>query len=147
MSSPTSTPRVSRAAFQVRPKSLRLILVVAERPMRRLPQGSLARPAQTLDGEGHGHGDAVQGQVARYFVIGFAQRLDLGGFEGHNGKLLNVKEVGALQVSVALRIAGIQTAYVNRCFHAGEGGAALVQAQDARKPAEVAFSSSSARRP
>src|ERR1035437_10110456 len=41
MSSPTSTPPVSSAEFQVRPKSFRLILVVAERPMRVLPQGSL----------------------------------------------------------------------------------------------------------
>src|SRR6266567_730169 len=40
-SSPTSTPPVSRAEFQVRPKSFRLILVVAESPMRVLPQGSL----------------------------------------------------------------------------------------------------------
>ena len=41
MSSPTSTPPVSSAEFHVRPKSFRLILVVAERPMRVLPQGSL----------------------------------------------------------------------------------------------------------
>src|SRR5579872_5243582 len=33
-SSPTMIPPVSRVAFQVRPKSLRLIFVVAEAPMR-----------------------------------------------------------------------------------------------------------------
>src|SRR5579863_291019 len=38
---PTSQPPVSRAAFQFRPKSLRLILPLAEMPMRVLPQGSL----------------------------------------------------------------------------------------------------------
>src|ERR1019366_11954 len=42
MSSPTRTPPVSRAEFQVRPKSLRVILAGAEMPTRRLPQGSLA---------------------------------------------------------------------------------------------------------
>src|SRR6266853_3874483 len=39
-SSPTRMPPVSSAAFQVRPKSLRLILVVAEVAIRVLPQGS-----------------------------------------------------------------------------------------------------------
>jgi hypothetical protein len=41
-SSPTRTLSASRAAFQLRPKSLRLIFVVAENPTRVLPQGSLA---------------------------------------------------------------------------------------------------------
>src|SRR5581483_11966881 len=39
-SSPTRTPPASSATFQVSPNSLRLILVVAVAPMRRLPQGS-----------------------------------------------------------------------------------------------------------
>src|SRR5690349_768667 len=42
ISSPTRIPPVSRAAFQVKPKSLRLILVLAEIPIRVFPQGSLA---------------------------------------------------------------------------------------------------------
>ena len=41
-SSPTRMLPVSSVAFQVRPKSLRLIFVVAESPRRVLPQGSLA---------------------------------------------------------------------------------------------------------
>src|SRR3984885_7351651 len=41
-SSPTRKPPLSSAAFQVRPKSLRLIFVVADTPTRVLPQGSLA---------------------------------------------------------------------------------------------------------
>src|ERR1700733_7562800 len=40
-SSPTTMPPASSAAFQVKPKSSRLIFVVAERPMRVFPQGSL----------------------------------------------------------------------------------------------------------
>src|SRR5208337_799406 len=40
-SSPTRMPPVSSAAFHVSPKSLRLIFVVAESPIRVLPQGSL----------------------------------------------------------------------------------------------------------
>ena len=41
-SSPTRRPPLSSAAFQVRPKSLRLILVVADTPTRVLPHGSFA---------------------------------------------------------------------------------------------------------
>src|SRR5580692_13144379 len=41
-SSPTRMPPVSRAAFQVNPKSLRLIFVVAETATRVLPHGSFA---------------------------------------------------------------------------------------------------------
>src|SRR6266699_4796947 len=39
-SSPTRMPPVSSVAFQVKPKSLRLIFVVAEVAIRVLPQGS-----------------------------------------------------------------------------------------------------------
>src|SRR4051794_19053596 len=42
--SETSTPPVSSAAFQVRPQSLRLIVVPPSKPMRRLPKGSRAEP-------------------------------------------------------------------------------------------------------
>ena len=51
-SSPTRMPPVSRAAFQVRPKSLRLIFVVAETATRVLPQGSFAGRRRSFDGEG-----------------------------------------------------------------------------------------------
>jgi hypothetical protein len=40
-SSPTRIPPVSRVAFHVKPKSFRLILVLAEIATRVLPQGSL----------------------------------------------------------------------------------------------------------
>src|SRR5262249_34886061 len=41
---PTRTPPVSRATFQVRPKSSRSTSVVAEKPARRPPHGSLVQP-------------------------------------------------------------------------------------------------------
>ncbi len=44
--SETSTPPVSSAAFQVRPQSLRLIVVPPSKPMRRLPNGSRAEPVE-----------------------------------------------------------------------------------------------------
>ena len=40
----TSTPPVSSAAFQVRPQSLRLTVTWPSKPMRSLPNGSLAEP-------------------------------------------------------------------------------------------------------
>ena len=42
-SSPTRMPPVSSAAFQVSPKSLRLIFVVADNPRRVFPQGRRGR--------------------------------------------------------------------------------------------------------
>src|SRR5699024_8122009 len=42
--SPTSTPPVSRAAFQVRSNSLRETSVLAEKPTREAPKGSVAAP-------------------------------------------------------------------------------------------------------
>jgi hypothetical protein len=47
-SSPTSTPPASRAWFQPRPYSLRLILPCASKPMRWLPHGSLPRPSNVV---------------------------------------------------------------------------------------------------
>jgi hypothetical protein len=43
--SPTSIPPVSRVAFQVTPKSLRLIVVEPSKPIRVLPNGSVAVPS------------------------------------------------------------------------------------------------------
>ena len=45
--SPTTTPPASMAPFQFTPKSLRLIFVVAVKPARSPPQGSLARPSNS----------------------------------------------------------------------------------------------------
>ena len=43
----TSTPPVSRAAFQVRPQSVRLMVVAPSKPTRVLPNGSLAEPVSS----------------------------------------------------------------------------------------------------
>src|SRR5262245_25472240 len=43
--SPTSKPPASSATFHVRPKSLRLMEVFAEKPTRSPPHGSFTRPA------------------------------------------------------------------------------------------------------
>ena len=45
--SETSTPPVSSAAFQVRPQSLRLMVVAPSKPTRRLPKGSWAEPVDS----------------------------------------------------------------------------------------------------
>src|SRR5687768_13158181 len=44
----TRTPPASRTAFQVRPKSLRLMVVSAETPARVLPKGSTATPLNSV---------------------------------------------------------------------------------------------------
>src|SRR5439155_21731718 len=44
ISPPTTTPPVSRTAFQVRPQSLRLILVCALKPATVVPHGLLTSP-------------------------------------------------------------------------------------------------------
>jgi len=41
----TSTPPVSSGAFQATPQSLRLIVVEPSKPMRSLPNGSVAAPS------------------------------------------------------------------------------------------------------
>jgi len=46
--SETSTPPASSAAFQVRPKSLREIVVLASKPARVLPNGSTATPLNSV---------------------------------------------------------------------------------------------------
>ena len=64
-SSPTRMPPVSSAAFQVRPKSLRLILVVAETADAGIAPGIFRGRSRSFDGEHHLARDAVNGQVAR----------------------------------------------------------------------------------
>ena len=63
-SSPTRMPPVSSAAFQVRPKSLRLILVVAESAEARVAPGIFGRRRRAFDRELNFAGDAVNRQVA-----------------------------------------------------------------------------------
>ena len=120
-SSPTSTPPVSRAAFQASPKSLRLIFVVAESPMRVLPHGIFARCARPLDREGHLLGDAMQGQIASHGMFVLPDLLHQRGLEGHGWKFLGIEEVAALQVPIALGVARAERAYIDRGLNARIG--------------------------
>ena len=117
-SSPTRTPPVSRAVFQVSPKSLRLILAVAVRPMRVLPQGSLRGLTDFLDGQSHGLGHVTDGQVARNGIT-VAFVLNVGGLESHGGEFLCVEEVRALEMAVALRVLSVDGTDINGDFKGG----------------------------
>ena len=77
---PTSTPPVSSAWFQVRPQSSRSISVLAEKPMRAPPQGSVWAPSK-LDVEDDGLGDVADGEVARHLPVVALDRLDGGAGE------------------------------------------------------------------
>ena len=103
--SETRTPPVSSAAFQVRPQSLRLMLVPPSKPMRRLPNGSRRR-AVGLEGDRDRLGHALDGQVAGDDPV-VAVALDLGGGEGDLLVVVGVEEVGRLEVAVAVRDAGV----------------------------------------
>ena len=121
-SSPTRMPPVSRAAFQFRPKSLRLIFVVAERPMRVLPHGSLPGALGPSTLKVTCLRDAVESEVASDLVAAVSVGLDRCGLEGHGGVLLDVEEVGALEVGVALGVAGVDGGDVDGSLDDGEGG-------------------------
>ena len=107
-SSPTRMPPVSSAAFHVRPKSLRLIFVLAEIATRVLPQGSFVGWSWPFNRKADFASDAVDGQVA--FAPTTLRRptmlmpVDL---KCKVGKLFNIEEIGALEVSIALFIAGV----------------------------------------
>ena len=104
-SPPTRIPPVSRAAFQFRPKSLRLILVVAETPTRVLPQGSL------LGGVGPSTAKRtlrVTPRMVSAFDCQFsvADEADARGLEVQGGKLFNIEEIRALEMRVTLAVTG-----------------------------------------
>jgi len=115
MSSPTRIPPVSRAAFHVKPKSLRLILVLAETPIRVFPQGSFDRQ------------------------FSLARDVDAGRLEVQGGKLFNVEEIGALQVSIALFIAGLNGGGFDGGLDAIVCRVRFIPDQHSRNPGEVAF--------
>jgi hypothetical protein len=106
-SSPTRNPPASSATFQFRPKSLRLIFAVAERPIRVLPHGSFPPGVGPLHVEQHFASDAVNRQVARYPEFALALAFHARRGESHLRVLLHFEEVGTLQVRVALGVARI----------------------------------------
>src|SRR5438552_4131166 len=68
--------------------------------------------------KGHLAGNAPDGQVAVDLQFSFRDNFDVAGFERQAGKLLNVQEVGALEVRVALRFAGFNRGRFNQCLDA-----------------------------
>src|SRR3954449_9232336 len=73
----------------------------------RVPPRVFAGGAGAIDSEGHGLGDAVQGEIAGDAVFGVALALDLGGLKRHGGVFLRLEEIGALKVAVSLGVGGV----------------------------------------
>ena len=102
---PTSTPPVSSAWFQVRPKASRSISVLAEKPTAcGAPRGGGDALERRVEHDRAG--DAADREVALEpepvaVVVGHP-----GAAEGDRRELLDVEEVGAAQVVVALGVAG-----------------------------------------
>src|SRR5437868_5021238 len=63
-------------------------------------------------------GNTANGQVAVDLQFSFTDNFDVAGFERQAGKLLDVQEVGALEVRVALRLAGFNRGSFNRRLYA-----------------------------
>ncbi len=135
-SSPTKTPPLSSAAFQVRPKSLRLIFVVADTATRVLPQGSLAGgvgpsavkttlrvTSRTV------RSPSMDSSPSRTTLI----REDLKDIEGTSLR----RNSRALQVRVSLGIACFQGCCFDQGLDAGIGQVRFVQGQRPRDFGEM----------
>ena len=114
ISSPTITPPVSRAAFQVRPKSLRLILVFASTPMRVLPHGSFEVWVGPSTAKVTLWVIPLDGQVAGDVQFSIRLDRDVRRLQEHLGKLLDVEELGALEMGIAGLVAGVDGGNVDR---------------------------------
>ena len=121
--SPTRMPPASRATFQVRPKSLRLIVVSPENPARVLPNGS-ADDALGLDRDRDGARHVLDGQVADELEVVTVVRTSRG-HEGERRERLHVEEVGAAHVGVAVLVAGVDVRGVDRDLRGAAPGSAV----------------------
>ena len=101
--------------------------------------GVFAGRAGAFDGEGDGLGDAMEGQVAGDGVVAFALALDRGGFEGHGGVGLGFEEVGALEVAVALGVAGAEGGDVDGGLDGGVGGVGVSRWRVPERPLKLPF--------
>ena len=110
---PTSTPPVSRATFQVRPQSSRSISVWAEKPRRWPPQGSAWAPSNSTS-RVTGRVTSLIGEVAGDLGRAVAAELDAGAAEGDGRVGLDVEEVGAAQVAVALLVGAVDAGGLDR---------------------------------
>ena len=94
-------PPVSSAAFQVKPKSLRLIFVVADAPIRIFPQGSLPSGVGPSTFSTTGFVDTVNRQIAGHARLAVAGGRDLRALERDRGVFLRIQKVRAFQMRVA----------------------------------------------
>ena len=102
----TRTPPASSAAFQLTPKSLRLIVVAPSNPIRVLPYGSTAVPVYSKSTlTAFVTALIVRSPVTRKLVS--SSCFHLGRPEGDLGVGLHVEEVVAAQVAVAVGVAGV----------------------------------------
>src|SRR5262249_23596043 len=79
-----------------------------QKPRRRAAAGHPRALARLLDLEGQRPGHPVEGQVAGYVVGVLARRGDRLAPEADRRELPDVEEVGALEVPVTLRAAGVE---------------------------------------
>src|ERR1700731_2389442 len=86
-------------------------------PSASVTPGIFACMRGTFDVEYHSSSDGVKGQVARYGQLSIAGAGYSRGFKGQGGELLNVEEIGAFQMAVALLIARINRCRFNRGLH------------------------------
>src|SRR5947208_15640136 len=139
MMSPTSKPPVSRATFQVRPKSLRLICVLASKPMVSGAPGMGIFPRPVSSVSSTTSRVTPNRQVSDHLGVIMALWLDTGAFERDDGIVLDIQEVGGLQVGVATFHARIQGRCVDLHFHRGAGRVSLVKNNGAVDVLEVAL--------
>src|ERR1035437_10369845 len=105
----------------------------------RVAPGVLAGGAGAFDGKGYGLGDAVHGQVACHGIFVLAGAFHGGGFEGHGRVLFDFKEVRALEVAVALGVAGVESGNVDGGLDCGRSGIGVVLVENAGQTGQAAF--------
>src|ERR1700722_18344833 len=81
----------------------------------------------------------MDSQVASYFVFAFAGLFHVRRLEHHLGILIEVKKVGALQMAVALRVAGGYGTNVQGGVNAGSLRIGVVEGERSRQTSEAAF--------
>jgi hypothetical protein len=84
-------------------------------------------------------GNATDGQVAFDFQLSIPDDADALGFEMQGWKLLHIKEIGTLQVRIALFIAGVYRRRLDRGLDARVRKIKFVEKQSSRNFGELAF--------
>ena len=110
---PTSTPPVSSAWFQVRPKASRSSSALAVKPMRSPPHGSLAPPSKVTS-SGTGRVTPLHGELALDGPAALAGGPDGAGAVLEGRERLDVEEVGRAQVPVPGVVTGVDGGGLDR---------------------------------